>query len=273
MRKVLKNILIFGATSDIVFSTIKKLVDNKVNVYAVSRSNLELDSPYLHKYNDNLSDENSINELFLKFKNIFFDRVIIAHGACICAPVENLNSNLLDYQINVTVKSLLSILKNLKGLLNKTSRIIFLSSMASYGLFPFLSLYSISKASSDIILNSYEIETGIKTVSLKIGVVATKFWASSVDLNKKCLSFNNEYSKYADFMFNNALKNSTRGLKPSFVSDFIYKLLYINNPKTSYTLGFDAHIASIFSLFKSTLLFKVIRFILDKRVESFYHAK
>lgn len=267
MKKKLENVLIFAATSDMAKPLIKKLLAEGCHIYAASRSNLDFEDKNLFKFHLDLSLEENINDFFRKLPNeIAFDSVINFQGVAISSPVEFLDRKSLEYQLNISLFSLLCVLKNLRGKIKKDGHIINISSMASFGIYPFLSPYSIAKASSDILLNCYEIETGIKTVSIKPGVVGTKFWEYCVKENRENFEkFPFEYEKIGKFLKENAIKNSNKGIKPVEVSNLIYKILYKRNTKSSYLIGSDSYFASFVSKFKGRTLFKLIRKILDKR--------
>lgn len=267
MKKEIKNILIFGATAQMAHRLIEILLNDGINVYAVSRKELNLENRNLHKFNSDLTIEDNINKIFNSIE-VKFDYIINFQGVAISSPVEKLDKIELEKQLDISLFSLLYVLKNAKNRLNKNGIILNISSMAAFGIFPFLSPYSIAKASSDILLNSFEIETGIKTVSIKPGVVGTKFWKFSVDENKENFNkFEGEYREIGEFLKENALKNSNRGLKPEYVSKFIYKILYSNNIKSSYLVGIDSYFTSFASNFKGRILFDIIRKVLNLRIK------
>lgn len=262
----MKNVLILGATSDMADLVLNYLVENQVNVYAISRSKLEFESDLIHKFNADLSIESEINRVFGEINDVKFDAVINFQGVAISAPVEFLSISDLTYQYQVSVFSLVSVLKNLRGRLIQNAKVISISSMASFGMFPFLAPYETAKASADIILNCYEMETGVKTVSIKPGVVKTKFWQASIDLNKdNFANFPFEYEKIGKFLQLNAKRNENRGISANDVSKLIIKILNKKNPKASYTIGKDAKLMEVLSHFKSRSLFSIIRRTLKKR--------
>ena len=270
MKKDIKKFLIFGATAHMAESFIQRTLSEGDTVYAVSRSNLNIEHGNLHKYNLDLVSEDDINAFFNKLCEIKFDAIINFQGVAISSPVENLDRDELKKQLDISLYSILYILKNAKKHLNNKGLFINLSSMAAFGLFPFISPYSIAKASSDILLNAFEIETGIKTVSIKPGVVGTKFWKFCIDENLKNFDkFNNEYKIIGNFIKNNAFDNTNRGLKPEAVAKLLYKIVNSKHPKSSYTIGLDAHFMKFLSYFKGRLLFKFIRSILNFRINRY----
>lgn len=274
MKNKIKNVLIFGATSSMGMELISLLKDKDLTIWAVSRKPLEIEACNLLKFNLDLSSDRQIDAFFNENKDITFDAVINFQGVAISSPVEFLEREELQKQLDVSLFSIVRILYNLKNRISKNGIIINISSMASFGIFPFLSPYSISKASSDILLNCYEMETGIKTVSVKPGVVGTKFWKFCVNENMQ--NFNKMTEKYKDigsFLVDNALKNSNRGIKAADVSKLVYKILYSKNPKSSYLIGPDSYLAYIGSLFKGRFLFGLIRKILKDKVRKFKNAK
>ena len=274
MGRVLKNVLIFGATSDMADILIKKLLLRGITIYAVSRSKLDIEDKNLKKYNIDLTSDFETDELFIKFGGITFDAVVNFQGVAISSPVEHLDREALQKQLDISLFSLVRIIKNLNGKLSKEGLFINVSSMASFGVFPFISPYSIAKASADILLNCYEMETGIKCVSIKPGVVGTKFWKFCISENKKNFEkFKGKYEKIGKFLIKNAEKNSKRGIKPKKVSGLILKILFSSFPKSSYLIGCDAYFACILSHFKGRILFNLINKILKIRVKRLLYEK
>lgn len=264
----MSNVLIFGATSDIAQETLKLFLKNSDKVFAVSRNKLNLVDNNLAAYNCDLSVSSEINKLFLTFKDLKFDYILNFQGCAISSPVEFLPEDELKYQLSISLFSLLAVLQNLRGHLNDNSRILIVSSMASYGIFPFLSPYAISKASSDLLLSNYEMETGVKTISIKLGVVGTKFWERCVKRNEDNFkNFSDEYGIIGKFLKANALNNSNKGLKPEFAGKKIYQIIKKKNPKVSYNLGRDSYFSMFVSYFKSRFVYNVIRNVLRKRIK------
>lgn len=270
----MKNVLITGATSEIAVLLIKKLLEKNVIVYALSRSELMIEDELLKKTRIDLTDEFAINNYFVMLNDVKFDAVICFQGVAISAPVEFLSFGELNKQLSISLFSIISILKNLRRRLTKDAKVIAISSMASYGIFPFLAPYEISKSSVDLLLCAYEIETGIKTVSVKPGVVGTKFWKYCVNENKDNFDkFPFEYKHMGEFLKDNALKNSNKGISPNKVSDLLFKILYLKNPKASYNIGFDSHFARFVSNFKGRFVYDMVRKILRKRVRKYLNGK
>lgn len=274
MKKNINNVLIVGATSDMAQDLLLKLLDDDVCVYAASRSDLNINAPNLKKIHVDASLKSSIENLFNEIQNVEFDAVICFQGVAIVSPVEFLSSDELQKQFDISIYSLLEILKGIKGKIKKDGVVINLSSMSSFGIYPFLAPYSMAKAASDILLNCYEMETGIKTVSIKPGVVSTKFWKYCINENKSNFTaFRDEYKIIGEFLKSNALKNANKGIKPEKVSKLIYKILHQKNPKSSYTIGKDSKLASFVSFFKGRKLFGIIRKVLFLRVKEYLNGR
>lgn len=270
MKKHLKNVLIFGATSDVACELINILLKLDVVIYAVSRGKLNIEHKNLKKFNTDLSLEENVFDVFKNFNGIKFDTVLNFQGVAISSPVEVLSKEELQKQLDISLFSLLSVLKSLPLYITDNATVVAISSMASFGIYPFLSPYSISKASSDILLSAYEIETGIKTVSIKLGVIGTKFWKFCVDENEKNFEkFMDKYENVGKYLKDNALKNANKGLSPKFAAKAIYKIITRKNPKASYLLGNDARFTSFISMFKGRFLFSLIRKVLKFKVMRF----
>ncbi len=126
-------------------------------------------------------------------------------------------------------------------------KVINISSMASFGIFPFVSPYCASKRALDILFNALALESDIKVISIKPGVIATPLWDKSIELNKYAIENCKNHEREMKYMVGNARRNGHRGLKAGEVADFIIKIDALKNPKPSYTIGFDAKMAEIFS--------------------------
>ena len=64
----------------------------------------------------------------------------------------------------------------------------------------------------------------------------------------------------------NAKKNQVKGLAVEKVVELISRINDMNNPKASYTIGFDAKIAELISHLPQDLINKLVRFNLKRRI-------
>lgn len=271
----MKNVLIIAANSDIakslislllpfcnVYATYRKYFSEKVTVFAGRESF----TPLLL----DVCDENSFAEFYKNVADIKFDAVINFAGIAITSPVVKLNSDDLARQLDVCVIGLSRILKYIYPCLRKDSRVINVSSMAAFGIFPFISPYCLSKSAADILLNTFEIETGIRTVSIKPGVVKTKFWQYCIDLNRENFkNFDGDYEKTGRFLLENAKNNASRGVTPDDAARVILKAICAKCPRHSYLIGKDAYVASFSRFIPKGILNKIIRTVLNLRVRKY----
>ena len=183
------------------------------------------------------------------------DTLINAAGCVAAGPVENMQISKIRRQFEVNTFAQLEFTQKLLKVLTG-GRIINISSMSSFGIFPFISPYCASKRALDILFNSLAIETGgrIKVVSIKPGVIATPLWQKSVEENTASIKEDLSYEKEMKFMAENAMKNSTKGLDVSEVVKVVKKADRLKNPKSSYTVGRDAKFAQIISKLPQDLL-------------------
>lgn len=242
-----KNILIIGSTSELAQRTIEELKKTDFKIYATSRHAAEVIDEKVQMLHLDVANELDFIHLKEKFKNINFEVIINFAGIAVAGAVEELNELELKQQLDVNLFGLLKIIKYFAPNLSKSGRLINISSMASYGIFPFLSPYCISKAAADILLNSYSIETGTKVVSIRPGAVATKFWESSIELNKETF----EKTKYKDekeFLVKNANNNALHSLNPIYAAKKIAQIVQLKNPKIVYNIGRDAKFVKLTSI-------------------------
>ncbi len=199
------------------------------------------------------------------------DRIdtLINVAGCVAAGVtENIDVDKVRTQFEVNTFSHLDFTQRLLNILDD-GKIINISSMASFGIFPFVAPYCASKRALDILFNAMSIESGIKVVSVKPGVIATPLWDKSVELNKDSIENSQGYEKQMKYMVANAHKNGEKGLNVNKVVDLIAKIDRLDNPKPSYTVGKDAIIAQFISKLPFELQNRLIKFGLKKKLRSF----
>ena len=183
---------------------------------------------------------------FIKSKTDKIDTLINVPGCVVAGAMEQISVNEIRKQFEVNTFSHLDFSQKLLTLL-RGGKIINISSMASFGIFPFVAPYCASKRALDILFNSLSIESGVKVVSIKPGVIATPLWDKSIELNKNSIENCAGYEKEMKYMVSNARKNGEKGLDVQKVVDVILKADREINPKTSYTVGFDAKFAQMIS--------------------------
>ena len=241
-----KKIIITGATSGIGLELTKRFCADNI-VYAGYRDDKKAETiPF---YIDVAKNESIIEAAnFIKSKEEKIDILINAAGCVVAGAMENLDVDKIRYQFEVNTFGHLSFTQKLIEKLDG-AKIINISSMSSYGIFPFIAPYCASKRALDILFNSLKIEYGknIQIISVKPGVIKTPLWEKSIEQNKVLGCESKKYQAEYDFLVKNAQKNSTKGLDVSKVADLAMKIANKKNPKSSYTVGSDAKFAEIFS--------------------------
>ena len=176
--------------------------------------------------------------------------------------------NEIRRQFDVNVFGHLEMAQRLVELLDG-GKIINVSSMASYGIFPFISPYCASKRCLDMFFNSFLIENkrNIKVVSIKPGVIATPLWGKSVKENSKYLANCGGYEREMEFIISNARKNEEKGLSVEKVVEVILKADSAKNPKLSYTVGKDAFAANMMSKLPQNIVNSIVKFGLKARIK------
>ncbi len=260
-----KTILIIGSNSELAKRTIEELKNKNYTIHATTRQ-VDLICDKIHQYNLDVTKEYDFIHLKEKFYNIKFDTIINFAGIAIAGAVEELNEVELKKQLDVNLFGLLRIIKYFTPYLSDNGKLINISSMASYGIFPFLSPYSISKAASDILLNTYSIESNIKVVSIRPGAVATKFWESSIEQNQNTFD-STKFQKEKNFLIENAQKNSLHSNNPIYVAKKIAHIVGLKNPKSVYNIGTDSKIAKLTRFLPQDFVNSAVKFVFKKRVE------
>lgn len=176
------------------------------------------------------------------------DTLINVAGCVVAGPIEKISINEIRRQFDVNVFGHIEMTQGLMDYLDN-GRIINISSMASFGIFPFISPYCASKKCLDMFFNSMLIENkrNLKIISIKPGVISTPLWGKSVDENSKYIDNCSGYEKEMNFIMSNARKNEAKGLDVNKVVEIILKADKAKNPALTYTVGKDAFGARIFS--------------------------
>ena len=202
---------------------------------------------------------------FIKTKTNKVDTLINVAGCVVAGALENIPMSELKRQFNVNVFGAVELSQGLIPVLTN-GKIINISSMASYGIFPFISPYCASKRTLDILFNSFFAENkhGIKVISVKPGVIATPLWSKSIKENSETIENSTNYKNESEYLKNNAIKNEKYGLSVDKVVKTVVKIDNKKNPRPSYCVGFDAIIVSIISRLPQSILNKIIRFKVNK---------
>jgi len=243
----IKTYVITGATSGIGKSLVEILCKENI-VFAGYRSEAKgkelasLSENIYPFYVDYAKPETISSAVeFIKSKTEKIDSLINIAGCVVAGPIEKISIDEVRRQFNVNVFGHIEIAQ---GLIEKleNGKIINVSSMASFGLFPFISPYCASKRCLDMFFNSFLIENkrNIKVVSIKPGVISTPLWGKSIKENSASMQYCEGYEKEMDFIAKNAIKNEEKGLSVNKVVDVILKADKAKKPKLSYTVGKDA---------------------------------
>ena len=133
-----KNILIIGLNSELAQNTISELKRKEWKIYATSRQ-VDMMDDKIRQFDLDVTNELNFIHLKEKFKDITFDVILNFAGIAVAGAVEELDEMSLKKQFEVNFFGLLRIIKYFASNLSKDGRLINVSSMASYGIFPFLS--------------------------------------------------------------------------------------------------------------------------------------
>ncbi len=268
-----KTYVITGSASGIGRALLERLAKNNV-IFAGYRkdehkSELKSISDNIYPFYVDYTKPDTIKaaSLYILEQTDKIDTLVNIAGCVVAGPVENIDIDEIRRQFDVNVFGHLDFTQRLINKL-EGGKIINVSSMASFGIFPFISPYCASKRCLDMFFNSLLIENkkDIKIISIKPGVIKTPLWEKSVKENSKYFDRFGEYSKEMKFVLENAKKNETRGLSVNKVVDTIIKADSIANPKLSYTVGKDAFAAKIISIFPQSVINKIIKIGIKLRI-------
>ena len=199
--------VITGATSGIGEALVKRLAEDNV-IYAGYRS--EDKKAELKNVSENIipfyvdyAKPETVSLAIAQIKETAekIDTLINIAGCVVAGPVEEISIDEIRRQFNVNVFGHVELAQGLASLL-ENGKIINVSSMASFGIFPFISPYCASKRALDMFFNSFLIENkhNIQVVSIKPGVIATPLWDKSIKENTKSLENCQSYEKEMQYV-------------------------------------------------------------------------
>ena len=270
-----KTYVVTGATSGIGKALIDRLPKDSI-IFAAYRSKdktgvLSEFSENIYPFYVDYAKPETIKSAadFILSKSSKIDTLVNIAGCVVAGPIERISINEIRRQFDVNVFGHLEMAQRLSGFL-ENGKIINVSSMASIGIFPFISPYWASKRCLDMffILLLIENKRNIKVVSIKPGVIATPLWKKSIDENSKYFDNCKGYEKEMRFLISNAEKNGKKGLSADKVVDVILKADRAKNPKLSYTVGCDAFLASLVSKLPQSIVNGLVKYSLKKRTGS-----
>ena len=205
---------------------------------------------------------------FIKSKTNKVDSLINIAGCVVAGPVELLSMDEVRRQFNVNVFGHVEIAQGLAPIMSD-GKIINVSSMASFGIFPFISPYCASKRALDMFFNSFMIENkrNIRVVSIKPGVISTPLWGKSIKENTATLINCEGYEKEMEYVSANARKNEENGLSVEKVVEVILRADNAKTPKLSYTVGKDAFCAHLISKLPQCMINRLIKFGIKMRMK------
>ena len=275
-----KYVLITGASSGIGKTTAIKLAENGFKVFAGVRkpedkTAVEAEHSNITGVFIDVTNSESIKNAHEEIKKVtdslyaLINNAGIAYaGAVECIPVDTIQK-----QFDINVFGAIRVAQEFMPMLC-SAKIVNISSMASFGLFPFISPYCASKRALDIFFNALMLECKtpeLKVISIKPGVIKTKIWEKSIDENKKVMERLPEtaiekYRREFEYLVKNAEKNKDKGLEPERVAELIVRVLNTKNPKPSYTIGRDAKMAEFFSKLPLCLTNFFTKYLMQKRM-------
>ncbi len=277
MKENKLKVLITGSSSGIGREIAIRLAKEGYKVFAGIRR--KIDKEELESLSENIkgvyldiANVSSIEKAFWYVaKNTDKIDVLINNaGIANAGPVELLDIKKIKEQFDVNTFGAVALVQKFMPLLHN-SRIINISSMASYGIFPYVSAYCASKRALDILFNSFALENkdNIKVISVKPSSVKTPIWNKSVKRAKEYFDTvpetqKEKYTSQFVSLQKQALENNTSAIDTFVVVDKIVKILKKKNPKSSYNIGKQAVFAEILSKLPSEILFKILRFALKR---------
>ena len=219
-----------------------------------------------------VTDEASIATAINQIKTVLGTRGLTAlinnAGINIPGPLEFIPISNLRKQLEVNVIGLLALSQACLPLLRKVNgRIINISSPSGKVSLPMLGTYSASKFAVEGLTDALRLELqpwGIDVCIIEPAAIKTPIWEKSTnDAYQIWNSFPEEvkqlYSPGFEVMYKTAIKSAKKAIPGEIVAKTVEKILTAKKPKTRYTIGFDAKIATFFArIMPDRLLDKII---------------
>lgn len=171
-----KTYVITGSTSGIGKALLKRLVKDNI-VFAGYRNEKyaqELEAMGAIPFYIDMQKMESVAQAaaYIKSKTDKIDTLINIAGCVVAGVMEQLPVERIREQFEVNTFSHLDLTQRLKPLLG---RVINISSMSSFGIFPFVAPYCASKRAMDILFNAMALESGLDVISIKPGGYSNAF--------------------------------------------------------------------------------------------------
>ena len=256
MEKIIKSIVITGASSGIGFTTCAMFLDNGYYVFGSVRKKsdaLKLKKEFGERFEPLIFDVNKKSEI-IKSVAIIQKRVgknnltalVNNAGIAVLGPLEYLNTTDFRQQLETNLIGTLNCTQALLPLLGSQrkdnqpkGRIINISSALGGKIgYPFYGAYCSSKHALEGLSEALRRELTVHGINVSIiapGAIQTPIWqkAESASLDKKYQ--HTAYSKAFEKMLFDMKELGKTGLKPETVSQKILKAVEDKNPKIRYT--------------------------------------
>ncbi len=240
----MKTYVITGTTSGIGKSLAEEYSKHNIVFAGYRNERLKLEGENIIPFYIDYSKPETIQQAieFINSKTKKIDTIFNVAGCVVAGALELIDMSELRRQFDVNVFGALELTRGLP-----VNKVINISSMSSFGIYPFIAPYCASKRALDILFNLYSLESGIKVISLKLGSIATPIWSKSIQENNTVLENSKGYEAECKYLVKNALKNEVKGIPVNKIITKIIKIEKLSSPKPSYTIGFDAKVTEIFS--------------------------
>lgn len=271
-KNINKTILITGTSSGIGRETAIRLAKDGYKVFAGVRR--KVDKQELEKLNTNITgvyiditNPASIDKAFwFVLKNTDKIDVLINNAGIVTAgPIELIDIKKLKEQFDVNTFGAIAVTQKFISLL-RGGKVINISSMASYGIFPYISPYCASKRALDILFNGFALENKdkIKVISIKPAAIKTPIWNKSIKKAHENFEEINDaakekYFNELSYLEKNAHLNNTKGIEIYKVVDKIIEVIEKKDPKSSYNVGFKATFVDLFSKLPQDIINTIIK--------------
>ncbi len=246
----MKTYVITGSTSGIGKALLEEYSKTSIVFAGYRNVDLKVEGENIIPFYIDMTKPESIDAAskFILSKTERVDTLINSAGCVVAGAIEFIPMKEIKRQFEVNTFGALEFTK----LLNP-NKVMNLSSMSSFGIYPFIAPYCASKRAMDILFNLYQLErivagvSQITVISLKLGSVATPIWSKSIAENINSIASSKGYEKECTYLVKNAKKNEKYAMDVDNIVKRIINIDNEKNPRPSYTIGIDAKLTEILS--------------------------
>lgn len=234
------NVLISGAANGIGKAVCDYFIKRGINVVAIDKQKIELESNLLISYQADITDSLSLHKIHQELlqKEIKLDAIINIAGMFLIDSFIEVNEEELRRIFEVNFLATVNINKIFFDLLKEKGRIVITSSeVAPLDPMPFNGIYNVTKTALDSYSQALRQELnllGIKVITIRPGAFNTNLAASSLVKTKELMGKTALYKNHSKKFYKIVKTFMGKPKEPALIAKTYYKAITKRNPKIIY---------------------------------------